>query len=308
MHKAVIDIGSNTVKMTVFDVKNANLFCNIHIQKFPTKLFSCLECGFLSEEGIKKIIDALENFKKTAAFFGCEEILCFSTAVLRKAENAKAVLVRVKQETGINIDVLSSEAEAYCSFMGLRHSIAAHADGNNGVMIDLGGGSTEIIAFEGEQIKSSTSLSFGCLSLADRFCSGILPSLSECADINKFVSAELIETTDIPECFSNKGFPAYLIGGTAQALAVLKCYIDNTEYEYKNFIFEPDVSVYIMEYLKKEQNAEAVIGKLLPDRIRTVLPGIIAYSAVLKYLGCSSVNVVDCGVREGYLFVHLRKK
>ena len=285
---AVTDVGSNTVKCSVYRVTDGKIE-DIEFMTNKTGLIARVENGILPDSAISLLCDTVLEYKKRAKELGADVFAAFGTAIMRRIENFDAVNTIVKERVGIEIELISGEEEARLSFIGAKLFDDAI---KIGVMADLGGASTELIAFEGDSIRDLHSFPFGCLYLYDQFVNGRFPVASECAAINDFVSNELSA-----HHIASPGKELILIGGTGKAIRKVLRKFGYTEHRNS-------VSVLDMLYsrlAKQDESDIALLERIIPARVETVIPGLLAYIAAAKNVGAEYFTVSDGGIREGYL-------
>ncbi|RNC28644.1 MAG: Exopolyphosphatase [Candidatus Dichloromethanomonas elyunquensis] len=161
---AVIDLGSNSVRLVIFEVLPKG-FRVLDDMKESVRLEEGLDDSQnLSEASMNKAILTLRMFQSVCFAYGAF-IIAVATAAMRKANNRTELMKRIEKETGIKIRLISGEEEAYFDYLGVINSIEV----TDGVIMDIGGGSTELILFEGKKIKEAVSLPFGSIDLTKRF-------------------------------------------------------------------------------------------------------------------------------------------
>jgi Exopolyphosphatase len=274
MRYAVIDIGSNTVKIHIF---NADM-SQVHYTALPVGLISYVKDNVMTDEGTNKLIHVLNQYKSIAAAHQTDEIYYIATASLRGIDNQDSVLDTIFNQTGIKIEIISGYNEALYSFEGLKYGMGS-ALAQSGFMIDMGGGSTEILGFRDGKLCDTVSLPMGCLKLFNMFA-------NETTKIYNHVD-ELL--SDVP-WISDYGDTVYLIGGTARSLALygkLNKYADLTE------------------MLDRIGNDFELIKKVTPDRANTLIPGLIAYCRLLQRMKTDNIVVTQVGIRDGYMMCKL---
>lgn len=291
MNVCVIDIGSNTVKASVYKISDKRIKTEVAFKGNKEKLITYIDSERkMSAEGINKLHSSLERLLTFSKEHNCERVFAFATASLRNVANAKEILELVYSQFGIEIDILSEEEEALCSLKGLL-SDPDTSEVKHGIMIDMGGGSTEIVLFENSKSPLIKSLDFGCLSLSQNFFSeGIL----EKDKTASFIKKELLKCPYIRDA----NCPVYLIGGTARAALKLINIIkkQNTK-TLKNDLSDFKI---ITDNLNSEEFI-SLVKKTSPQRVTTVFTGAIAYSEILKFIKPTKIFVSDSGVRDGYL-------
>jgi len=301
MRYAIIDIGSNTVKMNLYDVIEDNKPELILSESKTVGLISYSQHRQLPEDGIQKLIETLDFYKDLAAKLHSDTICCFGTASLRSVENCTDVVERVRESTGIMIDVVSGENEALLSFKGLKFGLGDQL--RSGVMIDIGGGSTELLGFVDGLAVRAVSLDFGCLSLYKKFVSGLLPSKKELEKIKKSVDEKLSQADWLPLWSS----AIYIVGGTARSLGRLHSEHFKQPYTpYGYTMPAEDVKDVVNRFKLPGEEELNIMIRNLPDRLHTIIPGIIAYRRIINAIGGSEVIVSETGIREGYLMQTLK--
>ena len=162
MRKAVIGIGSNSVRMLQADIAGS-VGVRLRRDREGTRLFAGLDAdGCLREEAMRTTLHAVAGMASAAREAGCGEIVLFATSATRDAKNAADFALRLREAAALELRVLSGEEEAALSFFG------ASGSGRCGVM-DIGGGSTEVIIGEGEEAEMAVSCQMGAVRLSRLF-------------------------------------------------------------------------------------------------------------------------------------------
>lgn len=295
MRHAVIDVGSNTIRLVVYEIENGEYEVILNDRDFSS-IISYIENGALSDAGVTKIKTVLARMKQLCDGILCDDIHCFATASLRNMHNSVQLLRDIKNEIGIDIKVLSGNDEAYYDFRGLQSVI----DAQNGIGFDLGGGSCQIFTFGDRKLELSQSFPIGCLKMYDKFVSGELPSNDEA----KRMSAYVLECLKNVPAFKNSDYKTvYAMGGTARALAKLSMMLDNIEHQLNGYRIQ---SAHIGELRDMTVNAinehnEKDLSRMLSKRINTIVPGMIIIETICDYIGAENIEIAVAGVREGYL-------
>ncbi len=293
MKVSVIDIGSNTVKASIYKIYGKNRKKEIAYKGSKEMLIMHVNSnGEMSEEGVEKLFSALEKLISFSEEFDCEAIYAFATASLRKVKNSEKIKESAFHKYGIRIEILSETEEAVCSLKGLL-SAPETSDVERGVMVDMGGGSTEVVLFENGKEPIIKSLKFGCLSLLGESYNDEVLLKSKHYDISKIVRREL-DSIDFVERI---GYPIFLIGGTARAVLKVRKYYKPTIKTLRadgsdfKFIFENSESPEFLNFL----------NNVIPDRKRTVISGALAYYEIVNFIKPEKILISDSGVRDGYL-------
>ncbi len=289
---AVMDFGSNTVTLAVYRMGYHD-FRLILKQKSALGIIRYIKEGVLSEDGIKLAIETLAELKRAAQLL-TNEVYCFATASLRGVSNAQNVLIQIKTELNIDVDMLSGEQEAYYDYLGLMHFLPGI---RNAVALDIGGGSMEIIHIRSGRLYQCISLPTGSLKLSIEYAGGRFPAQQKTVQIEAGVNALLSQVDWLPNIMSDT---IYTIGGTARAVSKLHKSIFAYSMDSKGYSYPvSDISPLLL-YLEDENHYQRM-QQIIPDRIQTIVPGMIALQAVARKAGARTAVVSKYGVREGYL-------
>lgn len=290
MRHAIVDIGSNTIRLIIFDInENKNNFKKVLNKKYTAGLITYVHDGELSGKGIKKLIKTLSSIKNIVIELNVDTFSPFATASLRNLENTEEVLEEVKKDLDIDIDVLEQVEEAFLGNVGIRSEIKV----DSGISVDIGGASTEVVYFEEDGPREYINLKTGSLLLFGENVSRILPKKSEIRAIEKSVIRELNSSH-----FSSKENRLIGIGGTIRTTG--KVIADLWNEDEKKFTLK---DIYKLLNLIKDRNTETIrsIIRTNPARIHTLVPGIIILKILMEKLGIDEIEVSDNGLREGYL-------
>ena len=210
---AIIDLGSNSIQMAIYQIENNAVNTEEAKRvKVAARLISYIDKqGNITREGIDLTLQILKDFKKLGEENGVNRIIGFATAVIRNAANKENVLEEIQCETAIPFSILSGYEEAYFGYLGIIQAI----DLQDGITIDIGGGSTEITLFRNRQLVEYHSFPFGAVNLNDRFTKGEMQTAQQIEQLHAYL-AEQIQT--LP-WLSKAGLPVIGIGGSAKNLS-----------------------------------------------------------------------------------------
>ena len=207
MRLGVLDVGSNTVHLLVVDAHPGARPLPAHSHKAELRLAELLdERGAIAPAGVERLIATVGDALQAAEDKGCEEVLPFATSAVREATNADAVLARIKERTGIDLQVLTGGEEARLTFLAARRWFGWSA--GKLFLLDIGGGSLEIAYGIDEEPDAAVSLPLG----AGRLTSGWLPGdPADAADVRalrRHVRAQIARTVGE---FSRFGKPDHVV-------------------------------------------------------------------------------------------------
>ena len=312
MLQSIIDIGSNTVRLAIYRTVagKIELLCK---KKQTVGLAAYVKDGVMTPEGIERAAAVLQDFGDFLAALDLPLTAAFATAALRNAANRKEAVAAIEARTGMAIRVLSGDEEAAFGFIGATHDLAAPA----GLIADIGGGSTELVHYEDRAIKAKLSLPIGSLQLAARHVRGLFPTPEEAARIAEDAARAIAAISDA--LFASPTGDASPFCGTVPLL----CGIGGTFKGAKNLyraLYGPAktpsafpaaaLSEMIPRFAPKNALPEddlALFLKTEPDRLHTLIPGLILARALSKRLGANTILYSDAGVREGFIYRELLK-
>jgi exopolyphosphatase/guanosine-5'-triphosphate,3'-diphosphate pyrophosphatase len=291
---AVIDIGSNSVRMAVFKKTSHLGFVLLKEIKSRVRISEGAyeNNGYLQEKAIQRALNALSEFSIIAKNLKANKILAVATSAVRDAPNKNQFLNLVKKQTGLKIKIIKGEEEALFGAISASN-LLPHM---SGITIDIGGGSTEFALIENRKIIDKISLNLGTVRLKELFF--------DKNDINgaiKYINAELEK---LPNGFSNDIL--FGIGGTIRALSkVIMKKTDGALDILHGFTYN----------IKKEQEfLEKIIysdyenlGKFgfKEERFDVIRQGVLILSEAIKKLNSKHLVTSGVGVREGVFLADL---
>ena len=293
---SVIDIGSNTIRLTVYHVQDGQIETVFH-EKSTVGLAGYVNGkGKLSRAGMDRAAESLLRFKRILTNLGIENIAVFATASLRNVTNTDEALSVIEERTGFRVEVLSGEREALLDYIGATHFMPA----SDGLLVDIGGGSTELVFFSDEQVEKAVSMPVGSLNMYSKYVSHVVPTKEEREHIRRKVLKELGKL-DLPE----RVCPVICgVGGTARATGKLV----NTRKKLptaNRVVYLHTVDELLDSFRDDSRDTLLPILKSAPDRVHTLLPGMTILCAVAETFHSDTMIVSDYGVREGYLLTEV---
>ena len=300
---AVMDIGSNTIKMTIYDFNRRTQQLSEHRRRTVNAgLIAYVRQGLLTEAGIRILVDAVRELKAVANADRCNRIYPFATAGLRAAANARAVIEIVRRETGLSIDLISGDSEARLTFDSLLPSLNPAI--TSGIVVDMGGGSTELVGFAHRRAQKNVSLRLGALVIYNKFVSNILPTPREANKIRSYVCAKLANHPWTHEY----GSVLYINGGTGRTLARIHALERGGESELPYTISYEDMVDLLNRITAMDKEVKQLLVKEVSSRIHTFPAGLAALLGIMDYTGADRVVITTASIREGYLHRRLNRE
>ncbi len=288
----IIDIGSNTVRLCVYDISPNNEFKRLASAKMPTALSSYVnEANVLSKEGIVAGIKSVRKLCRMAELMNCDMVAPFATAALRNCDNSEEAVAAIEREAECKIQVLSGKDEARLSLSGALLS----APFKSGLFFDIGGGSTELMTVKTGEFVDGDSIPLGSLTSWAREVEGILPTAEELNSLGQAVGILLDES----QVKLDKHAQVCGIGGTMR-LALKMARITNEDISDRS-LHLTNFDAMISAYLDDPETFSRHLLQLNPARIHTFLPGCVIAREILLRAGADRMYIAKSGVREGYL-------
>ncbi len=297
MRKAVIDIGTNSVKLALGGAADGGvkLVCDINA---ITRLGEGLrESGSLSETAMARTAAAAAKFAAFARAEGADEILCVGTMALRAAKNGGAFASLLKEGCGLEIKTLSGEEEAELSASAAMNSIKDASSGAAAIF-DTGGGSTEFVFLRDGERTGAVSVEAGAVTLTEEY----FPQAS--AEPQKVCSA----VAAVMKKFADAGVgrePARLIGSGGNVTAMAAVAARMTEYDrekiHGSILTKKEVVSQTALYTKCTAEERRVIPGLSPKRADIILGGACIILAAMEAAGAEELTVSDRSLRHEQL-------
>ncbi|MGN0144949.1 MAG: phosphatase [Clostridium sp.] len=288
----VIDIGSNTIRLSLYEVEDSMIRPMLNKKRVVGLASYINDNGILSDKGIEKAIDTLNEYNMIIERIGLKKLFVFATASLRNIKNTEEAVKKIQNETNIDINVISGEKEAFYDYVGVTYK----KDINNGIILDIGGGSTEIVFVKNKNIEKSLSIPIGSLNMYKKYVKRLIPTQEEGKKIKKDVLEELkkidLENNDYSEMYG--------IGGSVRGTFKLSQDFFELEKDNKE-ITRKNIKKLIDIFEDKPQIAISEILEIVPDRIHTIPTGMIILKTIMKFYNCKVIKLSEYGVREGYL-------
>jgi len=290
---AAIDIGSNAARLLITDViegiGHAPEFNKIDLVRVPLRLgFDVFENGVISEQRTKMIMETMKAYHHLLNVYEVKHVMACATSAMRDAKNSQEIIQKVKEETGIAIEVISGDLEAAVLY---ENHVAENMDANNSYLyIDVGGGSTELTLFADGKLVFKQSFNIGTIRL--------LKNLVEEKSWNEMKDVVKAKTKGHKKIIAigtggniNKVFSiSKKKEGKPLELTLLKDYYK----EFSSFSVKDRIRLY----------------KLKEDRADVIVPALQIYINVMRWADAEEILVPKIGLVDGlvqHLYSQLRK-
>ena len=293
----IVDIGSNTVRLCVYDINENSRHKKMASAKVSTALASYVDDnGALSEAGIREGAQSVRKLCQMAKLMGCTRILPFATAALRNCSNSSEAVSAIQERTGYTIQVLSSSREAQLSLKGALESV----DFRSGLFFDIGGGSTELMELKRGRYVAGDSIPIGSLTSWSHAVEAVLPTPEELEALSAHVGKLLDSATAhlIPHA------QVCGIGGTMRLAWKVCRHLHSADESH--VVTSKDLQGIIDIGEGDPKGFARMVLQMNPARIHTFLPGCIIAKEILTRSGCDRMTIAKTGVREGYLAANMQ--
>ena len=300
MKYCVIDISSSSISMIVAAAE-AEKTEVVFKERASLSLVHYLEAGGLSERGTEKLIEMLTRFKDTGAELGVERCYLIATAALRHVKNFDEVAKAVFWKTGLTVNLIDGETEAYCDYVANIYYKTCERP----VLIDLGGKSIEICDLAKSSKEEMMCFSFGLLDLYRKFVSNIYPDEKEAKEIKQYVK-DRFDRAGLPRegVFST----AVMVGASNAAIYDIYAeFSDESETNGVKTISRKKFKKLVRHLLTGEDRSRLVLNNA-PEKLYLIGSAAIVLKHLFKRFGVDNIVVSDRGVKEGYLQLVLEGK
>jgi len=172
---AAIDCGTNSIRLIVTDIADGTATELVREMRIVRLGQGVDATGRLADEAIERTLQAIRGYGELITMLGAERVRFCATSAARDAENADDFAASVESILGVRPQVLTGKEEALASFVGATRGLDEH----RALVVDIGGGSTELVVGEGADVEWSTSLDIGAVRLTERFLHGDPPPVAE---------------------------------------------------------------------------------------------------------------------------------
>lgn len=285
-HYAIIDVGSNSIKLVIYTEGKHNGLKKVENIKIQAHLNDYLRKGQLTETGIDKLVFTLLSFQSVLSMYSLQSLICVGTAVIRQAENREQILRKVYDQTGIKMRMMTGEEEAYYGYLSVINSSSIQ----NALIVDAGGGSTEVSLMKNREFQHTYSFPFGVrtilkLGVDEQMCSLQLRSYL----VKQFSSVNWIQ---------NAALPLFCIGGSAHQIArILKHKEKQIAHEYQIPSIQLLTLSEQLSQMKKEEIA--LIPGLSKKRAETIIPAVELFISLIEVAASPLWIHGRKGMREG---------
>jgi exopolyphosphatase/guanosine-5'-triphosphate,3'-diphosphate pyrophosphatase len=296
---AVIDLGSNSFRLVVFTARDGWWKRTDEIYEAVRIGEGLAATGELGEAGMARAQATMEVFAHfcEASGLGPEQVHAVATSAIRDATNARAFLDRAEAASGLSVRVLANEEEARYGYLAAVNSTTL----TDGVMLDIGGGSMQLVHVEERLARELDSWPLGAVRMTERFLPDDKPAKpKQLRELRAFVAGALERAPWV----RRSGSRIVGIGGTMRNLAAAaQREAGVAEFGVQGFLLTHDALDGLVDELAKRPPSErGEVPGIKPGRADIILGGALVVQAVLDEGGFDAIDVTEAGLREGVFF------
>lgn len=296
---AIIDLGSNSLRLALVDILEGGYFSVVDELKETVRLAQDMEKdGFLQPTRVAQTIKTLKMFRRLCDANGVEKVYAYATAAVRKAKNQRGFLDEVLATTGIKLKVLDNDEEAQLVYQGVINSM----DIPRGIIMDIGGGSTQFVYYNRKNLLAHVTLPFGAVVLTEMFAKEGISPQERNKMIEDYVTDQLKQIPWMQEILPDTKLVG--VGGSFRNLGkisrMLKKYPLSMAHNYVVSAQELDgiysnIKGLDLDKTMKIKGLSSVRADIFPSALAAI-------QSVIKYLNLEEVVISGSGLREGSMF------
>ena len=294
MRIATIDVGSYSVRLTVAEIEKNKV--NIILEKgYITSLASGLEeDSFLKEDRVEETLRVLKEYKEDIEKLKVDKVIAVATEALRKAKNSKDFIERVRKEVGVEIKVITPEEEGRLAYTAAVLSL--EPEGVT-LIVDQGGGSTEMVFGKDIHIDEVVSLPIGIVSLTEKFFQNDPPTEEEISELMQFLDKQISPIRKDVDTIVG-------LGGTITTVASLEfnIYPYSSEKIHGRKLSKEALSKWFSILAKLPYRERSKRFRQIEDRrAKVIVAGIAMFIKILDIFEKDCLVVSDWGVKHGLI-------
>ncbi len=302
---AAIDIGTNSIRCIVVEVDLQGRYTILDDEKATVRLGENLAAsGVISPAAFARAVDAVSRIRKLIDGLKVTDVEAVATSAVRSASNGVDLVAVLTRELGHDIKIISGDEEAELVARSVRHNF--DMSGKRYMIIDIGGGSVEIMSAVANHVESSISLELGAVLMTDRFMKRDPVDPSEIEKLRRFVSSKL--KTSFPE--ERVTVQTFIgSGGTITSLANMVMSMRKQSFSSSHGIevLRSEVVHLLAMMARKDVKSLRSVPGLNPDRADIIIAGLVVIDEMMKFFGANMLLVNERGIREGLIISCMKR-
>ncbi len=300
MRVAVVDIGTNSTRLLVADVQDGRVTQEVERQSRVTRLGQGVDAtGALAQEAMDRVFAVLRDYRRLIDALEVERTIAVLTSAARDASNGPEFTQSVRDRYGLDARTIPGAEEAALTFLGATSERDATTTTTDIAVIDIGGGSTEVVVGRGDGVSFFVSMQIGVVRQTERHLHTDPPKPDELAALATEVEA-IIEN-EVPEDIREGATAAIAVAGTATSAGAIELALDPYDpdrvHGHRMTLGRLEELLARLAQMANEQRRE-VVG-LHPDRAPTIVAGVAVLVEVLRAFGLEEVEISEHDVLRG---------
>lgn len=292
MKIAVIDFSSTALSLLVADISGEMMVPVVGLRRSVSILGYMSKKGRISERGISKVVETIRYLIEAAKKVGAESVHLISTASMRLLCNYGEVSAAVTEATGLRIDNLDGQMEAYADYIANREYAAL----GSSLLLDIGGYSSAIADFDNGDKESMFALDIGPAALFRKYRE-MYPDKDEAKKLRRIISKAFVKAAVYP----GRQFARIILAGS-NADALYSVYADRYSIPASSLrMMERKKLKKLIDYLVSSDDRSLILIRNAPEKVHMLIPSAILADETAKVFGADELIVSDKGVKEGYL-------
>ena len=295
MRVAVVDLGTNSTRLLVADVEDGRVR-EVARESRVTRLGQGVDAsGALADEAMDRVFAVLADYRAEIDRLGAEAATGVLTSAARDAENGAAFAERIRADFGIDAHRIAGEEEAQLTFLGATSERDGSADGGDVAVVDIGGGSTEVVVARDERVVFHTSLQAGVVRMTERHLH------TDPAD-----PEEVAALTDDVRAVLDAGVPAEVRAGVARVVAVAgtatsaaAMALERDADVHGHLVAAGELELLLARLAQKDEADRREVPGLHPDRAPTIVAGMVMLLESVRAFGLDEVEVSEHDLLRG---------
>lgn len=303
---AAIDIGTNSIRCIVIETDADGQFVVLDDEKAAVRLGEGLtETGDISASATERALKALHRMVQICQGLKADIAAVVATSAVRKAGNGKRFIAHIKEQTGLEIDIISGVQEAELASLSVHHNFAM--DQQRFAMADIGGGSVEIMLATGRHAEIMTSLELGAVFLTEKYLHSDPFNEEELKKLRKHVRKALKKEG------IGDGLPVSSMigsGGTMTNIGSMVMAMRNESYEsiHRYEVMHSEIVHLLAMLIRKDHKERLQTPGLNPERADIIVAGMILTDELMRRCHTNVLRINGQGIREGLILQSLHQR
>jgi exopolyphosphatase/guanosine-5'-triphosphate,3'-diphosphate pyrophosphatase len=291
---AIIDLGSNSARLIVMHIYANGAYNLVYHQKETVRLSEGMgKSHTLRPDAVRRAVETMRTFAHMCLLFKVDKTLAVTTAAVRSAKNGPTLIELIESETGIRLESISGHDEAFIGYIGVINTINVE----DGVLFDLGGGSTELTLIRDRKPQKVVSLPFGAVNLTEQFAAQDRITDLQLEKLRGYIMHQLEKNPWL----KNVGLPLVGVGGTARNIAKMdqkrKNYPFNKVHNYR--LGDISLTDLWRTLVLTDYKQRLKIPGLSSERADIIVAGSTIVKCLFDVTRANRLIISGCGLREG---------